>query len=261
MLGKRMLPFFGFVFLAILTCRQNSYGQSGPEPPCGVDPVPNYPLTIDSAIIKPWHKADIGAGWNPASCTGWAQTDFATLVTIAARFHSAADGQDLLRRVGSISQLAGVRYWSTTRQRWRTLILEAYALSSAQSGQRRADFQPGELSEGKVLYFEQTDNLSGKATYSMRIVAASPNRVVFEIENVSTIHYLLVPLFRPGELQSIYFYDRESPDVWRFYSIVRTGIPPSRLLTGNEASSINRAVALYRHFAGIPTDQEPPAAR
>ena len=27
------------------------------------------------------------------------------------------------------------------------------------------------------------------------------------------------------------------------------------------ASSINRAVAFYRHFVGIPTDQEPPAAR
>jgi hypothetical protein len=28
-----------------------------------------------------------------------------------------------------------------------------------------------------------------------------------------------------------------------------------------EASYINRAVAYYRHIAGIPTDQEPPAAR
>lgn len=256
---KSSLHFLWFVFLAILSCGQNSYGQAGPAPPCGTDPVPNYPLAIDSSIVKAWHKSDLGAAWNPPPCTGWASSDFATLVTIAARFRSASDAQGLLHRIGSISQLAGVRYWSTTRQRWRTLILDAYAVSSAQSGQRRVDFQPGEMSEGKVLYFEQTDNLSGKAIYSMRIAAASPNRIVVEIENVSTIHYLLIPLFHPGELQSIYFLDRESNDVWRFYSIVRTGTPSNRLLPSNESSAINRAVAFYRHMAGIPTDQEPPA--
>jgi hypothetical protein len=72
---------------------------------------------------------------------------------------------------------------------------------------------------------------------------------------------LLVTLFHPGELQSIYFFDRESPDTWRFYSIVHTAPPTSRLFTGNESSAINRAVAFYRHMVGIPTDQEPPAAR
>jgi hypothetical protein len=30
---------------------------------------------------------------------------------------------------------------------------------------------------------------------------------------------------------------------------------------GHEASYVNRAVALYRHLARIPTDREPPAAR
>jgi hypothetical protein len=250
-----------FAFLALLICQQNSYAQTGPAPPCETDPVPNYPLAIDSAIVKAWHKSDVDAGWNPPSCTGWAPSSFATLVTIAARFRSSADVQDLLRRIGSISQLAGVRYWSTTRQRWRTLILDAHALSSAQSGQRREDFQSGELSEGKVLYFEQTDNLSGKATYSMRIATATPNRIVVEIENVSTIHYLLVPLFHPGDLQSIYFLDRESADAWRLYSIVRTATPSNRLLSNNESSAVNRAVAFYRHIVGIPTDQEPPAAR
>jgi hypothetical protein len=35
----------------------------------------------------------------------------------------------------------------------------------------------------------------------------------------------------------------------------------SLLPTGGDASYINRAVAFYRLVAGIPTDQEPPAAR
>jgi hypothetical protein len=62
-------------------------------------------------------------------------------------------------------------------------------------------------------------------------------------------------------MQSVYFLDRESPDVWRYYSIARTGKNSSRLTVGHDASSINRAVAYFRRLAGIPTDQEPPAAR
>jgi hypothetical protein len=62
-------------------------------------------------------------------------------------------------------------------------------------------------------------------------------------------------------MQSIYFLDRESDGVWRYYGMVRTGKNASRLTAGNASSAINRAVAFYRHFVGIPTAQEPPAAR
>ena len=118
------------------------------------------------------------------------------------------------------------------------------------------------MKEGKVLYFEQVDNLSGKAIYRMHIAEASAGRLVFDVENVSTMRYLFMPILHPGEMQSIYFLDRESDNVWRYYSIVRTGKNANRLIAGNESSaSVNRAVAFYRHLVGIPTDQEPPAAR
>jgi hypothetical protein len=95
----------------------------------------------------------------------------------------------------------------------------------------------------------------------MHVAEASENRLVFDVENVSTMHYLLVTLFHPGEIQSIYFLDRESENVWRYYSIVRTGKNANQMMTGNETSAVNRANAFYRHLVGIPTDQEPPAAR
>jgi hypothetical protein len=62
-------------------------------------------------------------------------------------------------------------------------------------------------------------------------------------------------------MQSIYFLNRESDNVWQYYSMVRTGRNASRLATGHEASAINRAVAFYRSLVGVPTNQEPPAAR
>jgi hypothetical protein len=82
---------------------------------------------------------------------------------------------------------------------------------------------------------------------------------VFDVENVSTMRYHFIPILDPSE-QSIYFLDRESDNVWRYYSIVRTGKNANGLIAGNE-SSVKQAVAFYRYLVGIPATQEPPAAR
>jgi hypothetical protein len=236
--------------------------QVGPQPPCGGEElIPPFPGLDDAAIVKSWSKPDLGRDWKPPACTGWAVAGFTTLVTIAARFRSRSEAEGLLRHIGAISEFAGMRYWSTTHKRWQTLIVDAQALTDLQSGQRREDFTSDEMREGRVFYFEQVDNLSGKGIYRMHIVEASKDRLVFDIENVSTMRYHFIPIFHPGEMQSIYFLDRESDDVWRYYSIVRTGKNANGLIAGNEASSVNRAVAFYRYLVGIPTDQEPPATR
>lgn len=250
-----------FVLSAMLLCQAQGFAQIGPQPPCGKEPVPPYPGLDDPAIVKLWSKSDFGGDWRPPACTGWAAVGFTTLVTTVARFRHTSEAEGLLRHIGAISELAGMRYWSTTHQQWQTLIVDAYALTGSQTGQRREDFTPDEMKEGKVLYFEQVDNLSGKAIYRMHIAEAAADRIVYDVENVSTMRYLFIPVFHPGELQSIYFLDRESENVWRFYGIVRTGKNANRLLTGNESSAVNRAVAFYRHLVGISTGQEPPAAR
>jgi hypothetical protein len=248
------------VLLALLFCQPHGYAQSSPQPPCGTEPLPPYPPIDDQAIVKSWSKSDVASNWKPPACTGWTAAGFGTLVTTTARFHQTSDAEALLRHVGAISELTGVRYWSTTHKQWRTLIADAYALTSLPSNQRREDFAPDEMKQGSVLYFGQVDNLAGKATYRMHIAEASADRIVFDVENVTPMHYLFLTVFQPGDVQSIYFLDRESEGVWRFYSIVRTN-GANRMITGNESSAINRAVALYRHLVGIPTDQEPPAAR
>jgi hypothetical protein len=154
----------------------------------------------------------------------------------------------------------GIQYWSTTRKRWQALIINAYALSEAIGDRRRRDFSPDEMEKGGSLYFQQEDNLSGKGIYRMRIRSASSNRLVFDTENISTVRYFFMPLFGPGDMQSIYFFERESQDVWRYYGIMRTSKNASPLVAGNEASYINRAVAFYRYLIGMQTDKEPPAA-
>ena len=245
----------------LVCCQMHGRAQSKPAPPCGMDPFPAWPVTGNPPLVKSWSKSELGRDWKPPACTGWTEPGFSTLVTTAARFHHTSAAPGLLRRIGAISELAGMRYWSTTHQDWRTLITRASALTARQSASRRPDFSPAEIETGGVEYFEQVDNLAGQATWKMHIAEASASRIVFGVENTGTVRYLLVPVLHPGDAQSVYFLDRESDDVWRFYSMVRTGKNANRLITGNEASSINRAVAFYRSLCGIPTAQEPPAAR
>jgi hypothetical protein len=238
-----------------------SESRPGPQPPCGEGTVPSYPSLDDPANVKSWSINDLGRDWTPPACTGWTTSGFATLATTVARFRYSAGADGLLRHIGAISELVGVRYWSTTHKRWQTLIVDAHALNDSQSSQRRADFAPDEMKPGAFLYFDQADNLSGKAMYRMHIVEASPDRIVVDVENVSPLRYFYLTVIPAGETQSIYFLDRESDGVWRFYGIVRIGKNANRMVAGNEASSINRAVAFYRHLVGIRTDLDPPAAR
>src|ERR1700690_1087404 len=249
------------LFIALLLSQAHGYAQTGPRPPCGDGPVPFYPAIGSPPVIKSWSEPEFAHDWTPPACTGWSAPGFATLITTAARFRYASGAQGLLGRVGAISERTGMRYWSTTHQRWQTLVVSAEASAGPDPGHRRQDFTPEEMTPGKTLYFEQVDNLTGAASYRMRIDESSADRLVFDVENVSSMHYLLATLFRPGEMQSIYGLDREADDVWRYYSISRIGRNASRLAAGHASSSINRAVALYRFLAGIPTDQEPPAAR
>jgi hypothetical protein len=235
--------------------------QLGPQPPCATEPIPAYPGLDDSPIVKSWSESDLSRDWKPQACTGWPAAGFTRLVTIAARFRHASEAEGLLRHMGAISELAGMRYWSTTHKQWQTLIVDAHALTGLRSGQRRKDFTPEEMKQDQILYFEQVDNLSGKAIYRMRVVEASADRLVVGVENITTMRYLLIPILHPGEMQSIYILDRESDNVWRYYSILRIGKNTNRLIAGNESFTVNRAVAFYRQLVGIPTGQEPPAAR
>lgn len=207
-------------------------------------------------VVQVFQKSD----WVPQGCTGWEKADSATVVATAGRFRYSGGSEGLRRRIGAISQLKGLLYWSTTEKRWQPLIVDAGALAGPNGG-RRADFQPGEITAGHTLWAEEEDNLLGKATYRIRIIEATEKRLMFSTENTTTLRFMGLPVFAPGEIQTITFLDRESKDVWRYYALARMGKAIGLLISGHEASLINRAVASYRFLAGIPANQEPPAAR
>jgi hypothetical protein len=86
----------------------HGYAQSGPQPPCGNEPVPPYPDPDNSPIVKFWSDAVSSRDWRPPACTGWAEAGFSTLITTVARFRYAAGTEGLLRHIAATSELAGV---------------------------------------------------------------------------------------------------------------------------------------------------------
>ncbi len=210
-------------------------------------------------IVRVWTRAEFGQDWQPPACMGWKTPGFSTLVAATVRLRAETGADGILRRIGAVSRLAGLQYWSTTRHAWSTLISEASAVDGPDSPRSRADFQVGELVAGRTLYYRQSDNLSGGAIYKLSILEATPDRIAFAVENLTPLRFLFVTAFHPGEMQSVYFLDREPEGIWRCYGILRTGKNSSSL--SNEASTVNRAVAFFRHLAGIPDTEEPPAAR
>jgi hypothetical protein len=235
--------------------------EDGPRAPCGVAPVPGY--AVPGAAPNLWSASSgkLSRDWVPQACTSWAAPGFDVLVAVAGSFRYDGEIDDLLTRIGAISSRKGIRYWSTTDKAWLPLVTEAYALGSPDAERKVPDFSAAEMAKGQSHFYAQSDNRSsGKTVYRQRVLEADRDRLVFESENVTAVKKLIMPLFGAGDLQAVYFLERRSPGVWNFYSLTRTRAGSSLLSTGSEASYINRAVAFYRHLAGIPTDLSPPAA-
>jgi hypothetical protein len=229
-----------------------------PRLPCELTPIPAYSPPGSRPSVGVWSERQIAAAWTAPACSGWPSTRPILLVALAASFRFNGSPDDLLSRIGAIGATSGVRYWSVTDKAWRALVIDASALNGPDYDKPRPDFSAAELRSGANLYYAQRDNRSSRAViYRMRLRQISPALTAIETENITPIAFLVLTPFPPGALRSLLFLEALSPQVWGLYNITWVG-PNSSLLGSSEASLINRATAVYRHIAGIPTDQEPP---
>ena len=249
------------LFLALAFGAAARGADDGPRLPCGIAPSPAFAEPGAPPNVRAW-SGKAAKGWVPPACIGWAPLEADMLVAVAGSFRHDGEIDALLARIGAISAKKGVRYWSTTDKAWGALVTDAYALSGPDPELRRADFAPAQMVKGATLYYAQSDNRSaGKTVYRERVLTSDRDRVVIEQDNATPLKKMMVTLFDPGDLQMAYVIERRAPGVWGFYSLTRTRMASAMLPTGGEAPYINRAVAFFRYVAGIPTDQEPPAAR
>ncbi|SRR5258706_3278228 len=247
-----------FSLVSIAATAAVSVGEK-PRPPCGVEPYPNYPALGAPPAITLWTQAELEA-WSPPSCTAWPSGSATLVVGLAGRFREAGDADAMLARIGAISSLRDVRYWSITDKRWNTLFTRASALVGPDPKKPRGDFSAAEMRAGRDVYFVAADNRSKDDSISRLHMREAPNgHLIIETENVTPLRWMFFTFAAPGNVQTWYFIDREADGSWRFYSLTRVLYASSffvRLVSGE--SYMNRAVAMYRHLAGIPTDREPP---
>jgi len=191
----------------------------GPLAPC--EPAsPAFPVFANPPQAQNWHKSELGPGWSPPGCVSWAAEPFTVLTALAGRFDFAGSADDLLLRFGAISAWRGMLYWSVTDKRYQTLVTNAAALSGPDSSLHRPDFTLGELRSGADLYFMQQDNRSSDAVvYRLRVLAINSDRLVVNVENVTSVSIFIFTAFDPGDLKSTYIFTRLSPTSWGYYSL------------------------------------------
>jgi hypothetical protein len=165
-----------------------------------------------------------------------------------------------MARFGASSAWKGIRYWSSTDERWETFITDSAALVDFEHRKRRPDFTAAELKTGADFYFLRSDNRSSDPViYRMRVAEAGSDRLVVTIGNVSPVSTFVFTVFDSGDIRSTYFLERIGPGLWGYYAL--TVMREGMMVIGNhDESYLTRNVAIFRHIAGIPTDQEPPLA-
>lgn len=203
------------------------------------------------------------ARWRAPACTHWpANSRSRHLVALAGRLHWTGDADALLGRVGAISSLRRLRYWSTSDKAWRAMVLDASAVTAPDGSGRRGDFTAAEMSNGLPRHYWIQDNRTGAAVYRIEVLEYGRDRVAVSQDNATPIRAYGLTLFEPGALQTVVFAERLSPTEWGLYLLSRIDAEGSSFLAaGHEASSANRALALFRHLAGLAPDDGPPLLR
>ena len=124
---------------AVIACAllllPSSTRAAGPQDPCAVIGTAAYPSPDSAPAVVTWHGKDLEqVNWLPPSCTGWlAGSPSKLVVTLTASFRFDGPMSVLLARVGSISSLRNIRYWSATDKKWGPLSNDASALIGPKS--------------------------------------------------------------------------------------------------------------------------------
>lgn len=229
-----------------------------PVLPCNAAPSPAWPATPGKVDLAIWEDGDLQTAWQPPACGHWQSADYSVLMAAVGRLSAPGGSDALLRRMGRVSELAGLRYWSVSREARATLISEAHALTRAQEDAKRADFSTDELKPGRdYFYWQHEPTTSGSAVYAMRVLEHTDDRLLVSVRNASDNRYLGFTMLAAGRAQTLYLFQRLDGDQWGYYQLTRLGHGPFDWLPIGKASYANRAIAMFRWFAGLPEDAVP----
>ena len=241
-----------------------SHHVAAAEPlvPCGSDPYPAYAPPGPLPTLALWHAGELPANWVPPECTGWDSREGGILFAVAGRFKHGGSFDALLARAGAFSRQTEIRRWNVKKRRWEQQYKASAALKDSDPASRRPDFKPAEFVIGARLYFMQDamDSL-GPIVHELTVRERSATRIIMTTRNINRGKILGIPVIGLGGLEGFFMVEHESGPIWRYYSLTRVHLLISDAMAPPPKDHLNKAVALFRFLAGIPTDTEPPAAQ
>jgi len=228
--------------------------QSGPVCPHAgtAKPNPVYADIGDPPNVGSWKALER----LPSECHVSLNSKALLTVSLAATFSHDGTVEDIAARLGAVSQMQGLKYWSTTDNNWRVLVESASALTSADKSSIRKDFTAEEILSGKSLYTAQNDTRSwGLNVFVMNLLASSKDQITITSQNIKPVRLGLLKLFDSGDLQTVVYISRANDTNWHYYSLA---VIKDSTLPAPEKSLINRQASLYRHLTGQQPDGKPP---
>jgi hypothetical protein len=150
----------------------------------------------------------------------------------------------------SISSLEGIQYWSASRQKMRTFYAESYRIDDPKAKRRLPDLTPpatGPLPGTATCYALQRDLTFGSNVYRYDYVT-SPDGILLESTNMTSMNYLAMPLMAPGGLK-VRLLVVQTDEAILFYVASGANAPSLGIIRDKVEESItNRAIALYKWF-------------
>lgn len=235
-----------YVVAAALFASTRCIGADAPRVPCPGPPVPAYAAVGAKPQWQEWSNVAL-----EAPCARSAAGRFDLAVALSGTFEEKGGANAILERLGGVSRMTGIQYFSDSSGRSQPMLSDSAALSSSKPDARRADFSAGELRTGAAAYYTQTDPASGiPVVYRMSATSADKTLVV-ESVNVTPVKVRVlgvpVTVFEPEGLRTLHFLQPERDGVWNYYLLT---LADSKRAAGRKASIENRALALYRYVAG-----------
>lgn len=264
--SRRSFSFFGLfltiwlasvLYGAAINDGATSFVEPTGPPQCPSDgPTinPSYGAIGDQPIVAIWNNI---AGMR--GCLDLLKEPVDLIVAVSGQVRHDSTVATLAKRIGAISRTKGLQYWSSTEQRSRTLITDAYAVSGKDNWSKRPDFTSEEVLSGRVIYFAQNDSRSTGINLNAIVTLRRSNRgLVFAVKNESPIRMGPVVLLDAGALRSIHFVEKSRGSVWKYYSL---SLVRRSNFSAKPNSLANRMDAFRRFLFELDEDDHYPLAR
>lgn len=147
----------------------------------------------------------------------------------------------------SVSTLEGIEYYSASRKRMRTFFYESYAITDPESREPLPDPIVRAVPPEDAILVYQRDSSMG-SNVSRLTYRYTGDAVAISIENLTMMHYYLVPLVAPGNLH-MHLMVIPGNEQFLFYGVC--GVDAHNFLglaQRKRASFYNRIKAMYGWF-------------